>query len=215
VPSKTRDGVSLRVAVDAFMSSTRCANPNTRRAYGTVLDTLLTDLDPDRALTGISGDELAEVVEGTWGGAAPATWNRNRAALSSFLAWCAKNRYPAPVLPPGLERRVEHPDETRALPRAAIERQLSPPVPSKTRDGVSLRVAVDAFMSSSWRSAAYRSLDASLQRHLAAPLGAAPAEQPLTAPRPGERDKIIAVAQDRLGNQGCGADRRRKILRSI
>ena len=163
-------------------ASTRCANPNTRRAYGTVLDTLLTDLDPDRALTGISGDELAEVVEGTWGGAAPATWNRNRAALSSFLAWCAKNRYPAPVLPPGLERRVEHPDETRALPRAAIERQLSPPVPSKTRDGVSLRVAVDAFMSSSWRSAAYRSLDASLQRHLAAPLGAAPAEQPLTAP---------------------------------
>ncbi len=125
MPSKTRDGVSLRVAVDAFMSSTRCANPNTRRAYGTVLDTLLTDLDPDRALTGISGDELAEVVEGTWGGAAPATWNRNRAALSSFLAWCAKNRYPAPVLPPGLERRVEHPDETRALPRAAIERQLS------------------------------------------------------------------------------------------
>lgn len=102
MPSKTRDGVSLRVAVDAFMSSTRCANPNTRRAYGTVLDTLLTDLDPDRALTGISGDELAEVVEGTWGGAAPATWNRNRAALSSFLAWCAKNRYPAPVLPPGL-----------------------------------------------------------------------------------------------------------------
>jgi len=34
--------------------------------------------------------------------------------------------------------------------------------------------------------------------------------------RPRERDKIIAVAQaDRLGNQGCGADRRRKILRSI
>jgi len=198
-------------------ASTRCANPNTRRAYGTVLDTLLTDLDPDRALTGISGDELAEVVEGTWGGAAPATWNRNRAALSSFLAWCAKNRYPAPVLPPGLERRVEHPDETRALPRAAIERQLSPPVPSKTRDGVSLRVAVDAFMSSSWRSAAYRSLDASLQRHLAGSTGrgSGGATAHRTA-RPGERDKIIAVAPaDRLGNQGCGADRRRKILRSI
>jgi len=164
-------------------ASTRCANPNTRRAYGTVLDTLLTDLDPDRALTGISGDELAEVVEGTWGGAAPATWNRNRAAL----------------------------------PRAAIERQLSPPVPSKTRDGVSLRVAVDAFMSSSWRSAAYRSLDASLQRHLAGSTGrgSGGATAHRTA-RPGERDKIIAVAPaDRLGNQGCGADRRRKILRSI
>lgn len=59
------------------------------------------------------------------GRAGPATWNRNRAALSSWLSWCAKNRYPAPVLPPSVERRPEQVDETRALPRAAVERQLS------------------------------------------------------------------------------------------
>jgi hypothetical protein len=68
---------------------------------------------------------LAEVVEQAWGKAAPATWNRNRAAVSSFLSWCTKNRYLAPALPPSLERRAEHPDETRALSRSAIERQLS------------------------------------------------------------------------------------------
>ena len=44
---------------------------------------------------------------------------------SSFLAWCTKNRYPAPVLPAGVECRPEHHDETKALPRGVIERQLS------------------------------------------------------------------------------------------
>jgi len=31
-------------------------------------------------LVGVSGDDLAEVLEQAWGKAAPATWNRNRAA---------------------------------------------------------------------------------------------------------------------------------------
>jgi integrase len=125
VASKEHDGARLGTAVDAFLSSSRLANPNTRRAYAAVLDRVLADLGSDRALVEVPGDDLAEVLETTWGGASPATWNRNRAAVSSFLAWCAKNPYPAPVLPPSLERRAEHPDETKALPRGAIERQLS------------------------------------------------------------------------------------------
>lgn len=116
---------SLRVAVDAFLSSSRCANPNTRRAYTTVLERVLADLGDHRLLGKTSGEELASVLEAAWGGAGAATWNRNRAALSSWLSWCAKNRYPAPVLPPRVERRAEQVDETRSLPRAAIERQLS------------------------------------------------------------------------------------------
>lgn len=122
---KTRDGASIQAAIDAFMSSPRRANPNTRRAYATVLDRVAADLGTDRAVADVAGEELAAVLERTWGNASPATWNRNRAAVSSFLSWCAKNRYPAPGLPPGLERRPEHPDETRALPRTAIERQLA------------------------------------------------------------------------------------------
>lgn len=116
---------TVRLAVDAFLSSPRLANLNTRRAYAVVLDRVLADLDSDRALVEVSGDDLAEILETTWGGASPATWNRNRAALASWLSWCAKSRYPAPVLPASVERRPEHVDETRALPRAAIERQLS------------------------------------------------------------------------------------------
>ena len=44
----TRVGPTLREAVDAFVSSPRCANPNTRRAYTAVLDRALDHLGPDR-----------------------------------------------------------------------------------------------------------------------------------------------------------------------
>lgn len=116
---------TLREAVDTFLSSARCANPHTRRAYTAVLDRALADFDPDRLLAELSGDDLAGMFARAWGGAAPATWNRNRAAVSSWLAWCTKNRWTAPALPAFLERRPERADQTKALPRAAIERQLS------------------------------------------------------------------------------------------
>jgi integrase len=124
-PTRPPTGPTLREAVDAFLSSSRCGNPNTRRAYTTVLDRCLADLGADRALAEIHGDDLSGVLARAWGGAGPATWNRNRAALSSWLAWCTKNRWNAPALPPSLERRPEPTDQTKALPRAAIERQLS------------------------------------------------------------------------------------------
>lgn len=120
-----RGEVSLGVVTDRFLASARCRNPNTRRAYGAVLARLARDLGPRRVLSEVSERELAGAVEAAWGFAAGATWNRNRAAVSSFLAWAAKNRYPAPALPAALERRPEHRDETRALPRAAIERHMS------------------------------------------------------------------------------------------
>lgn len=121
----TKEGAPpLRAAVDAFLSSARCANPSTRRAYAVVLDRVLARLG-DRPLAEVPGEDLGAVLEAAWTGASPATWNRNRAALASWLSWCAKNRYPAAVLPVGVERRPEQVDETRALPRAAIERQLS------------------------------------------------------------------------------------------
>jgi integrase len=44
----------------------------------------------------------------------------------SWLTWCAtRKRWPAPQLPGDAERRKEHSDTTRALPRARIERLLS------------------------------------------------------------------------------------------
>src|SRR3954454_10270982 len=120
---------AVQAAVDAFLSSPRCANPNTRRGYAGVLDRLLTELGAelgtDRPLAAIEGEELAGLLERLWGQRAPATWNRNRAAVSAWLAWCAANRLPAPVLPPGVERRREPTNATRAVSRSAIERALS------------------------------------------------------------------------------------------
>ncbi|MDQ6784748.1 MAG: hypothetical protein M3063_15195 [Actinomycetota bacterium] len=107
--------MSLRVAVNAFLSSPRLANPNTRRAYAAVLDRVLADVGAGQALVMVFGQDLVDVVERAWGDSAPATWNRNRAVLSSFLSWCARNHYPATVMPPSPERRAEHPDETRAV----------------------------------------------------------------------------------------------------
>jgi integrase len=120
-----RDTTTIHAAVDAFLSSPRCANPNTRRGYTGVLDRLLTQLDADRPLAELRGEELAELLEHQWGRRAPATWNRNRAAVTAWLAWCATNRLPAPTLPAGVQRRREPTNATRALPRAAIERALS------------------------------------------------------------------------------------------
>jgi integrase len=120
-----RDTTTVQAAADAFLSSTRCANPNTRRGYTGVLDRLLTELGPDRPLATVGGDELADLLDRLWGQRAPATWNRNRAAVAGWLSWCTRNRLPAPGLPAGCERRREPADTTRAVSRSAIERALS------------------------------------------------------------------------------------------
>jgi hypothetical protein len=43
--------VTLQAAADALLSAPRCGNLNTRRAYATVIDKLITQLDPARELT--------------------------------------------------------------------------------------------------------------------------------------------------------------------
>jgi integrase len=116
---------TLRVAVDRFLSSPRCKNPNTRRAYTNVLDRVAERVGADRVLAGVSGDRLAEVLDELWGQAMPATWNRNRASVAALLIWCAKNSIAAPALPASAERRREDVDETKALTRAEIERLLT------------------------------------------------------------------------------------------
>jgi integrase len=55
-----------------------------------------------------------------------ATWNRNRAAVNAWLTWChERQRWSAPAVPGSCERRKEHVNATKDLPKAAIERQLS------------------------------------------------------------------------------------------
>jgi len=83
---------TVRDTVDAFLSSPRCANPNTRRAYTGVLDRVLDEIGAEVELGQVSGEQLAEVLERLWGERSPATWNRNRAAVAAWLSWCARRR---------------------------------------------------------------------------------------------------------------------------
>jgi hypothetical protein len=123
MPLRERDTSTVQAAADAFLSSPRYAN--TRRGYTGVLDRLLAGLGASRPLAEVSGEELAGLLEQLWGRCAPATWNRNRGAVTAWLSWCAASRLAAPVLPASAERRREHLNATRAVPRPAIDRALT------------------------------------------------------------------------------------------
>ncbi|MCA1677539.1 MAG: site-specific integrase [Actinobacteria bacterium] len=91
-----------------------------------MIDKLTTQLGPARGLADVDASEIAHVMHELWGDAAASGWNRNRAAVGSWLAWCqATKQWSGPVLPPDCERRAEHADHTSDLPKRAIDRQLS------------------------------------------------------------------------------------------
>jgi hypothetical protein len=125
MPLRERDTSTVQAAAHDLLSSPRYANANTRRGYTGVLDRLLAGLGGSRPLAEVSGEELAGLLEQLWGQRDPATWNRNRGAVAAWLSWCAANRLPAPVLPASAERRREHLNATRAVPRPAIDRALT------------------------------------------------------------------------------------------
>ncbi len=121
-----RSGVTLQAAADAFLSSPRCENANTRRAYASVIDKITGELGSARDLADVSDSEIPQVLERLWATAGESTWNRNRAAINAWLTWCRERQgWPGPALPGSWERRREHVDATKDLPKAAIERQLS------------------------------------------------------------------------------------------
>ncbi len=61
------DAATLQAAADAFLSSTRCENPNTRRAYAGVVDKVIGELGALRQLAEVTEAEIGKVVEGLWG----------------------------------------------------------------------------------------------------------------------------------------------------
>ncbi|MBB5085297.1 tyrosine-type recombinase/integrase [Nonomuraea endophytica] len=118
--------VTLAAAADAFLASTRTANPNTHRAYASAIDRAIALLGPERSLAEVADVEIGAALTELWGASAPATWNRNRAAITSWLLWCqTKKHWPAPSVPAEAERRKEHTDETRAVAKSTIHRLLS------------------------------------------------------------------------------------------
>jgi len=120
------EGVSLAAAAHAFLATPRTANPNTHRAYASAIDRTIDVLGRDRPLADVTDAEIGAALTELWGRCAPATWNRNRAAVASWLVWCqTKKHWAAPSVPAEAERRKESADETRAVAKTAIHRLLS------------------------------------------------------------------------------------------
>ncbi|WP_344921676.1 site-specific integrase [Streptosporangium oxazolinicum] len=118
--------VTLAAAADAFLAIPRTANPNTHRAYASAIDRTIDRLGRDRPLAEVADTEIGAALGELWGASAPATWNRNRAAVTSWLSWCqAKKHWAAPSVPAEAERRKETADETRAVGKTTIHRLLS------------------------------------------------------------------------------------------
>jgi integrase len=117
-------GVTVRAAIDAFLDSPNVkGSANTLRAYTNVLDRTADELGPDRALAGVDDEEIAAALAALWSGASPSTWNRNRAAVGSWLAWCCdKQHWSGPAVPDVAERRREKHDDTKAVSAARIDR---------------------------------------------------------------------------------------------
>jgi integrase len=115
---------TVRASIDAFLDSPKIkGNSNTLRAYTNVLDRISEQLGPDRTLAGAQDDEIGDALTELWRYAKPATWNRNRAAVGSWLAWCAdKQHWAAPQLPASAERQRENNDDTKAVSRSRIDR---------------------------------------------------------------------------------------------
>jgi integrase len=117
-------GPTVRAAIDAFLDSPKIkSNPNTLRAYTNVLDRTAEEIGPDRKLASIEDNEIGDALTELWGQAKPTTWNRNRAAVGSWLAWCHdKQHWTAPALPSSAQRRRENTDDTKAVSRSRIDR---------------------------------------------------------------------------------------------
>jgi hypothetical protein len=71
MPLRERDTSTVQAAADAFLSSPRHANPNTRRGYTGVLDRLLAGLGADRPLAEVSGGRSWPGCWSSSGGGAP------------------------------------------------------------------------------------------------------------------------------------------------
>ena len=98
----------------------------TLQAYAEVIDKFIGRLGALSQLDEMTDGEIGEVLGELWGSTGESTWDRDRAAVSSWLTWCRdKKRWPAPAAPSSCERRKEHIDGTKDPAKSALERQIS------------------------------------------------------------------------------------------
>ena len=69
--------VVVREAVDAFLAAPRC----------NVLRRVAMQIGEDRPLVSVDDNDVGDALLELWAAAKPSTWNRNRAAVGSWLTW--------------------------------------------------------------------------------------------------------------------------------
>ena len=82
-----RDRVQLLDAVSDYFADGDLAS-STVRVYERTLEALVEDLGGDAPIAGISRADLDRFLKGRYGELKPTTFNRNRATIGSFFAWC-------------------------------------------------------------------------------------------------------------------------------
>ncbi len=106
-------------AADAFLARNMPAT--TRRSYTQTMSRL-TAAHGDQALSALDGPALDSLTAKSWGGCAPATWNRHVATLRSFTTFARRKGWLADDPAAVLERRTEPADRTKAIPASSLAR---------------------------------------------------------------------------------------------
>jgi hypothetical protein len=119
VSTVTRSELSLTAALDVYFAGADLA-PTSTRVYRQALGQLAAELGTATTLEAIAAERLVCAAQRVWGELGPATWNRNVAALRSFLRWSSRDETIVD-LGRNLARRREPVDRARtsAIWRAA------------------------------------------------------------------------------------------------
>ncbi|MFG2227897.1 tyrosine-type recombinase/integrase [Streptomyces sp. NPDC048644] len=115
--------LTVRAAADAFLDS--LCNPNTVRSYSTGVGKTAERIGESRLLGSVADDEIGEALELLWGTAAVNTWNARRAAVLSWLGWCAEYGYDGPAVPAWTKRLAVPDSETPARSKMAVDRFMA------------------------------------------------------------------------------------------
>lgn len=115
--------MTVRAAADAFLGSLR--NPSTVRSYGVGVGKTAERIGEGRPLGLVADDEVGEALELLWGTAAVNTWNARRAAVLSWLGWCAEYGYEGPGVPGWTKRLAVPESETPARSKMAVDRLIA------------------------------------------------------------------------------------------
>jgi integrase/recombinase XerC/integrase/recombinase XerD len=106
--------------IDAFLAAVDLS-PSSVRVYRQALEQLARGLLEDSPVR-LDAGHLERAAARAWGHLGPATWNRNRAILRSFLRWHSGDDQLRAGGTPHLRRRREPADRTRAVAYPVLER---------------------------------------------------------------------------------------------